>query len=152
MCCWSSVLMVTDHRRGGTHVPPLWGSQFDEVIATLQSAANVLEDVVNPTLFTVSERLASFSIGGEFPVSRLRNDKIVDIEFKEFGNRLDCLPVVLRISKVHSEVRPRINQLDNTTIHRINSKYNPVGRVSGILKNHWIGTLNGVRPLSKSGS
>ena len=68
--------------------------------------------LAEPTLVTMSGRLASFRSGGEFPVPVLQDDGQETAEYREFGTRVDLVPVCLDNGKLRLEIRPVISELD----------------------------------------
>ena len=72
------------------------------------------EVLSEPTLVAISGRPAYFLAGGEFPIlvpGALGN---VTIRFKEFGTRVDMVPLVLGNGNIRLEVRPQVSELDDT--------------------------------------
>lgn len=67
-----------------------------------------------PTLVTVSGRPAYFEVGGEIPYEVSQGLGAVSIEWKEYGTRVDFVPIVLGNGRLRLEVRPRVSEVDNT--------------------------------------
>ena len=86
---------------------------FTALIDFLQqkSAVKVLAE---PTVVTMSGRPASFLVGGEFPILVPSGIATATIEFKEFGTRVDFVPIVLGNGRLRLEVRPIISEIDVT--------------------------------------
>ena len=75
---------------------------------------NALAKVLaEPTLVTVSGRSASFNSGGEFPILVPQSLGTIAIEYKQFGTRVDFVPIVLGNGNIRLEVRPQVSELDN---------------------------------------
>ena len=51
-------------------------------------------------------------VGGEFPIVVPQQQGTFSIEFREYGNRLEFVPVVLGGGRIRLEVRPELSQLD----------------------------------------
>lgn len=68
--------------------------------------------VAEPTLVTFSGRAASMVVGGEFPIIVPGQQGTFTVEFREYGNRLEFVPVVLGGGRIRLEVRPELSQLD----------------------------------------
>ena len=74
--------------------------------------AGALVVLAEPTLATVTGRPASLHVGGEFPIPIPESNGGSTIEFREFGTRLDLLPVVLGNGRIRLELRPCICEID----------------------------------------
>lgn len=68
--------------------------------------------IAEPTLVTFSGRAASMVVGGEFPIVVPQQQGTFSVEFREYGNRLEFVPVVLGAGRIRLEVRPELSQLD----------------------------------------
>jgi pilus assembly protein CpaC len=86
-------------------------TQFFGFIEALR-ANNLIRILAEPTLTTVSGRPASFNEGGEFPILIPQGLGVVAIEFKQFGTRVDFVPIVLGNGNIRLEVRPQVSELD----------------------------------------
>jgi pilus assembly protein CpaC len=73
---------------------------------------NLVKVLAEPTLVTVSGRPASFNSGGEFPILVPQRLGTISIEWREFGTRVDFVPIVLGNGNIRLEVRPQISELD----------------------------------------
>ena len=87
-----------------------------------------------PTLVTVSGRAASFNSGGEFPILVPQSLGTIAIEYKQFGTRVDFVPIVLGNGSIRLEVRPQVSEMDNAN----GVTYNGL-RVPG-LRTRWVDT------------
>jgi len=74
---------------------------------------NLVKVLAEPTLVTVSGRPASFNSGGEFPIIVPQSLGTLSIEFKEFGTRVDFVPIVLGNGNIRLECRPQVSEIDN---------------------------------------
>lgn len=84
---------------------------LQKTVAELEKAGALIV-LAEPTLATVSGRPASLHVGGEFPIPVPQSNGSSTIEFREFGTRLDLVPVVLGHGRIRLELRPRISELD----------------------------------------
>lgn len=88
-------------------------SAFNAYINALQKN-DLVKLMAEPTLVTTSGRPASFNSGGEFPILVPQSLGTVTIQFREFGTRVDFVPIVLGNGAVRLEVRPQVSELDPT--------------------------------------
>ncbi|MCA9199111.1 MAG: type II and III secretion system protein family protein [Planctomycetales bacterium] len=95
---------------------------------------NLAKVLAEPTLTTVSGRPASFNAGGEFPILVPQSLGTTAIEFKEFGTRVDFVPIVLGNGHIRLEVRPQVSELDAANGVTIN------GTVIPALRTRWVDT------------
>ncbi len=82
---------------------------------------NMVKVLAEPTLVTVSGRPASFSSGGEFPILVPQSLGTVSVEYREFGTRIDFVPIVLGNGRVRLEVRPQVSEIDPSRSVTINN-------------------------------
>ncbi|GAB3374349.1 type II and III secretion system protein family protein [Spongiibacter taiwanensis] len=68
--------------------------------------------LAEPSLVSLSGQTASFLAGGEFPYPVSNQDGQVQIEFKEFGIRLNLTPTVLSEDSIMLKVAPEVSDLD----------------------------------------
>lgn len=68
--------------------------------------------LAEPSLVAMSGHTASFIAGGEFPYPTSNRDGQVQIEFKEFGVRLNLTPTVLSQNSIMLKVAPEVSDLD----------------------------------------
>lgn len=88
------------------------GSSFQGVLEAMRndSLAKILAE---PTLVTVSGRAAYFQVGGDIGfVQSVTSDGKETIGWKEYGTRLDFMPIVLGDGRIRLEVRPRVSEVD----------------------------------------
>jgi pilus assembly protein CpaC len=95
---------------------------------------NLAKVLAEPTLVTVSGRPASFNAGGEFPILVPQSLGTISIEYKQFGTRVDFVPIVLGNGSVRLEVRPQVSELDNANGVTLNGN-----RIPG-LRTRWVDT------------
>jgi pilus assembly protein CpaC len=84
-------------------------------IAALQTRS-LLQILAEPNLLTVNGKAASFLAGGEFPVpvvqSGVGGAGAVTIQWREFGIRINFLPVVTARGTIRLKVVPEVSSLD----------------------------------------
>jgi pilus assembly protein CpaC len=77
---------------------------------------NILQILAEPNLLTVSGEQASFLAGGEFPFPTIQGGASgvgqITVQFKEFGIRLNFLPVVTPRGSILLKVMPEVSSLD----------------------------------------
>ncbi len=88
-------------------------SRFDGFIDALQRK-EIVKILAEPTLVTISGRPASFQEGGEFPIIVAQGIGANSVEFKQFGTRIDFVPIVLGNGNIRLEVRPQVSEIDNS--------------------------------------
>lgn len=82
---------------------------------------DLVKVLAEPTMVTVSGRPASFSSGGEFPILVPQSLGTVSIEYREFGTRVDFVPIVLGNGRIRLEVRPQVSEIDPTRSVTLNA-------------------------------
>jgi pilus assembly protein CpaC len=87
------------------------GSSFFGVLEALRNdkLAKVLSE---PNLVTVSGRPAYFIVGGEIGYQLNGGITGPTVEFKEYGTRVDMVPIVMGNGRIRLEVRPRVSEKD----------------------------------------
>ncbi len=95
---------------------------------------NLVKVLAEPTLVTVSGRPASFSSGGEFPIIVPQALGTNSIEYRQFGTRVDFVPIVLGNGRVRLEVRPQVSEIDPARSVTINGTTVPG------LRTRWVDT------------
>ncbi len=70
--------------------------------------------VAEPILVSLSGEKASFLAGGEIPIPALGSNGQIDIEYHEFGVRLNLVATAMDNGKIHLQVAPEISSVDNT--------------------------------------
>ncbi len=82
---------------------------------------NLIKVLAEPTLVTISGRPASFNSGGEFPIIVPQSLGTVSIEYRQFGTRVDFVPLVLGNGNLRLEVRPQVSEIDPSRSVTINN-------------------------------
>jgi pilus assembly protein CpaC len=87
------------------------GDEFQGFLQALRQydLAKLLSE---PTLTTLDGRPASFNVGGEIPIPIQQSLGVTTVQWREFGTRIDFVPVLLGNGTVRLEVRPEISQID----------------------------------------
>lgn len=79
-------------------------------------AKNLVQILAEPNLLTVSGKQASFLAGGEFPFPTLQGGGAgvgqITIQFREFGVRVNFLPVITPRGTIRLSVTPEVSSLD----------------------------------------
>ncbi|MHB0960955.1 MAG: type II and III secretion system protein family protein [Pirellulaceae bacterium] len=73
---------------------------------------DLIKVLAEPQLTTVSGRAARFQSGGEFPIIVPQSLGTVSIEYREYGTRVDFVPIVLGNGNLRLEVRPFVSEID----------------------------------------
>jgi len=76
---------------------------------------NLIQILAEPNLVATSGKEASFLVGGEFPFPVIQggsNAGAVTIQFREFGIKLNFLPVLTATNTIKLHVRPEVSSLD----------------------------------------
>jgi pilus assembly protein CpaC len=77
---------------------------------------NLLRVLAEPNLVAISGQEASFLAGGEFPIpvpqTGTGGGSTITIEYREFGVRLNMLPVVLGDGRIRLRLTPEVSDLD----------------------------------------
>jgi len=71
--------------------------------------------LAQPSLVSLSGQTATFLAGGEFPYPVSNRDGRVQIEYKQFGVRLQLTPTVLSEDSIMLKVAPEVSDLDFTS-------------------------------------
>ncbi len=78
-------------------------------------AKNLIQILAEPNLIASSGKEASFLVGGEFPVPVIQggaNAGAVTIQFREFGIKLNFIPLLTANDSIKLHVRPEVSSLD----------------------------------------
>ncbi len=105
---------------------------------------NLSKILAEPTLVTVSGRPASFNVGGSFPITVPQSLGTVSIEYRQFGTRVDFVPIVMGNGRIRLEVRPQVTERDDA---------NGINGVPAI-KERWVDTaveMNAGQTLALAG-
>ncbi len=95
------------------------GNTFNAFIAALRQR-QLIKVLAEPTLTAISGRPATFNEGGEFPILVPQGLGQTAVEFKQFGTRVDFVPIVLGNNSIRLEVRPQVSEIDNSRSVTIN--------------------------------
>ena len=91
------------------------GTAFRMFVQALRQN-NLLRVLAEPNLVAISGQEASFLAGGEFPVpvpqTGTGGGSTITIEYREFGVRLNMLPVVLGDGRIRLKLTPEVSDLD----------------------------------------
>ncbi|GAA4088275.1 type II and III secretion system protein family protein [Zhongshania borealis] len=90
------------------------GKNFNAAINALQQNGYAYT-LAEPSLVSLSGHSASFLAGGEFPYPVSNSDGQVQVEFKEYGIRLNLTPTILSESSIMLKVAPEVSDLDFTS-------------------------------------
>jgi pilus assembly protein CpaC len=93
------------------HITP--NHWFSAAVEALQQA-NVLKLIARPNIMAKDGEQASFLVGGEFPVVVVTSNTI-NIEFKEFGTKLNFKPEFLDNETMKMTIEPEVSELDSTS-------------------------------------
>lgn len=89
-------------------------AELEVLLRALKSRGDV-RILAEPTLVAIEGQQASFLAGGEFPyvtAQASQGGTSYNVAFKEFGVRLQFLPVVTGAGNVRLQVAPEVSQLD----------------------------------------
>lgn len=109
---------------------------------------NLVKVLAEPTLVAQSGRAASFSSGGEFPILVPQSLGTISIQYRQFGTRVDFVPLVLGNGRVRLEVRPQVSEIDPSRSVTINNTTVPG------LRSRWVDTaveMNAGQTLALAG-
>jgi pilus assembly protein CpaC len=92
---------------------------------------NLVKVLAEPTLVAVNGRPASFNSGGEFPILVPQSLGTISIQYRQFGTRVDFVPIALGNGRVRLEVRPQVSEIDlsrsvvinNTTVPGLRTRW-----------------------------
>ncbi len=87
-------------------------SNFLGLIDALQQK-NCVKVMAEPNLVTASGRPSSFLVGGEFPILVPAGFGTVAISYKQFGTKLDFVPIVMGNGQLRLEMRVEVSELDS---------------------------------------
>ncbi len=95
---------------------------------------DLIKILAEPQLTTISGRPASFNSGGEFPIIVPQSLGTVSIEYRQYGTRVDFVPIVLGNGNLRLEVRPQVSEIDASRSVVINNISVPA------LRTRWVDT------------
>ncbi len=73
---------------------------------------SLLKILAEPRLVTMSGRPANFHAGGEFPILVPQGFGTVSIEWRDFGVRMEAVPIVLGNGRVQLDIAPEVSERD----------------------------------------
>jgi pilus assembly protein CpaC len=85
-----------------------------QVLLDALNQEGLLTVLAEPNLVALSGQTASFLAGGEFPIPVSQTNGAIDVEFKQFGVKLDFTPTVLNDHRISLKVRPEVSQIDTS--------------------------------------
>jgi Flp pilus assembly secretin CpaC len=85
---------------------------------------NIGKVFADPTLVVLSDRPASFLVGGQIPVPAAPGSKMA-LEFQEFGTRVDVRATSLGDDRVRLEVTARVSEIDDSRAIEIQGRRVP---------------------------
>ncbi len=88
-------------------------SVFQGFIEALKEE-NLLKIMAEPTIVTTNGRPATLLTGGEFPIPVPQSLGTVTIEWREFGTRLEAVPIILGNGRLRLELAPEVSERDFT--------------------------------------
>lgn len=83
-------------------------------------AEELLKILAEPVLVTTNGRPAMMLSGGEFPVLVPQTLGVVSIEWRDFGVRLEAVPIILGDGRVRMEIMPEVSERDFANSVNIN--------------------------------
>lgn len=93
------------------------GTQIDAVINVLE-ARGLARRLANPTLVTTSGVEANFVVGGEVPITSAVTGEggtvATQTDYREYGVRLNFIPVVLDDGLISLRIRPEVSDIDTS--------------------------------------
>jgi pilus assembly protein CpaC len=89
------------------------------LVAAIQAleSKNLLETLAEPNVMATNGKMASFLAGGEYPYPMIQPSTgaaTVTVQFKEYGVRLNFLPVITPRGTIRLQVAPEVSSLDFT--------------------------------------
>ncbi len=69
--------------------------------------------LAQPSVVVQSGQIANFLSGGQQAIPAPGGLGTVSVEYKDFGTKLDVLPIVLGNGKIHLELRPEVSDIDS---------------------------------------
>lgn len=80
----------------------------------------LLKILADPELVTTNGRPATLLSGGEFPILVPQSLGTVTIEWREFGVRLEAVPIILGEGRVRLELQPEVSERDFSNAVQLN--------------------------------
>jgi pilus assembly protein CpaC len=94
----------------------------DSFTAYLQALreCHLVKLLTEPTITVMTGRPATIKSGGSFPILVPSGMGTTSVEFREYGTRVDVVPMVLGNGNIHLDVRPSVSEVDETRGVEIN--------------------------------
>jgi pilus assembly protein CpaC len=86
---------------------------------------NLLKILAEPTVVTTSGRPALILSGGEFPLPVAQGLGQVTLEWKDYGVRMEAVPIVLGNGRLRLDVSPEVSERDFTVAANVNGTLTP---------------------------
>jgi pilus assembly protein CpaC len=88
----------------------------DSFTAYLQALReyHLVKLLAEPTITVMTGRPATISSGGSFPILVPNGLGTTSVEFRDYGTRVDVVPIVLGNGNIRLEIRPRVSEVDET--------------------------------------
>lgn len=108
------IQLASEGRTAGVFVDRLTSFSADDIISVITAIGddNVGQVLAEPNLSVISGETASFLAGGELPVITVV-DGTTNVEYKEYGVRLELMAKVLRDDKIKLSLMPEVSALDD---------------------------------------
>ncbi|MBY0450233.1 MAG: pilus assembly protein N-terminal domain-containing protein [Cyanobacteria bacterium] len=112
----------TQSRSQTFSINPVYGDGVTQFISVNQRLGAVISaltekrkarSLAEPTLTLLSGEKASFLAGGEVPVPVLGSNGQINVQYKEFGIRLNIIATITEDEKIHLQVSPEISERDD---------------------------------------
>ena len=95
------------------------GSAFNMFVDALKQEA-MLKILAEPDLVTMNGRPANLLSGGEIPVPVPQGLGNVTLQYKDYGTRLEAVPLILNNNRVRLEIFARVSDLDRANVVNLN--------------------------------
>jgi pilus assembly protein CpaC len=86
-------------------------SVFQSYVQALKEES-LLKILAEPTLVATNGRPANLLSGGEFPILVPQSLGVIGIEWREFGVRLEAVPILLGNGRLRLELQPEVSERD----------------------------------------
>jgi len=103
----------------GTMVAQILGGGFSaDILVQALEEKGLGRRLAEPNLTALSGEKASFLAGGEIPIPVADSEGRIQLQFKEYGVRLNFTPTVLDNGTINLKLEPEVSQVDGNTIIR----------------------------------
>lgn len=100
------------YQNGVTQVISI-NNQIGAAIQALEEK-RLARTLAEPNITMLSGEQGSFLAGGEIPIAFLGGQGQINVEFHEYGIRLNLLPTVTDDGKIQMQVAPEVSEVDNS--------------------------------------